>query len=473
VLSGPAALVGVRQYGVFSAGETGLTRYRKLSLVPITALLSISILAAQAPLPTKDSPRLPAWSRQIEIREQWLEKRHAMLLEMMRRRGVDWWIVVNEEFHDDPLTEFVAPPRPYAGNRDIFVFIDTGEKLRRVAISGYAEENLKKFFESWDDPRPATQVLPELYTQTSPKKIALGISASRGVQRSLTHDTYLFLAKTLGPEAEQKFVPAADLIEEYLDTRLPEEFDYYKTLVALTEVLARRSLSSEVITPGKTTTGDVRRWLYDALWAHGVRTWFQPDLRVQRRGDPGNTSRGFLAVSPEGTVIQRGDVVHLDFGITAMGLNTDWQKNAYVLKPGEKDAPEGLKQALRNTMMLQDALMLRASRPGRAAGDVYNDTMKEMQERDIEAMIYSHPLGNQGHALGASIDFRAARRPDSMSTGKTLRLGSYISIELNTRTAIPEWNGQKVFIMQEDPAYLTADGWKFFAPRQEAFYLIR
>jgi Xaa-Pro aminopeptidase len=381
--------------------------------------------------------------------------------------------VVNEEFHDDPLTEFIAPPRPYAGGRDIFVFIDAGTKLRRIAISGYAEENLKKFFESWDDPRPAAQVLPELYTQNPPKRIALGIGGSRGVTRSLTHDSYLFLAKTLGPEAEKRFVPAADLIEEYLDTRIPEELEYYKTLVQLTEVLARRSLSNEVIVPGKTTTGDVRRWLYDALWAHGVRTWFQPDLRVQRAGQPGNTSRGFLAVAPEDTVIQRGDVVHLDFGITAMGLNTDWQKNAYVLKPGEKAPPPGLVQALRNTMALQDALMLRASRPGRAAGDVYNSTMEEMTRLNIEAQIYSHPLGNQGHALGASIDFRAARRADTMSQGKLLRKGSYISIELNTRTAVPEWAGQKVFIMMEDPAYLTDDGWKFFVPRQEAFYLIR
>ena len=124
-------------------------------------------------------------------------------------------------------------------------------------------------------------------------------------------------------------------------------------------------------------------------------------------------------------------------------------------------------------MLLQDALMLRHSRPGRTAAEVYNATMDEMKQRGIEAMIYSHPLGNQGHALGASIDFRAARRPETMSQAKRLRLGSYISIELNTQTAVPEWNGQKIFVMQEDPAYLTNDGWRFFVPRQETLYLIK
>jgi len=244
--------------------------------------------------------------------------------------------------------------------------------------------------------------------------------------------------------------------------------------VALTESLTKRALSSEVITPGKTTVGEVRRWLYDALGAHGVTTWFQPDLRVQRRGATSPTSRGFLAVAPEQMVIERGDVVHVDFGITYMGLDTDWQKMAYVLREGEQDVPEGLKHAMRNTNTLQDALMRRHSRPGRLAGDVYLDTMAEMGEQKIEAMIYSHPVGAQGHGLGASIDFRSSQRQDiAQQAQKRLRAGSYISIELNTGTPVPEWDGQKVFVMMEDVAFLADDGWTFFRPRQESWYLIK
>ena len=271
-----------------------------------------------------------------------------------------------------------------------------------------------------------------------------------------------------------RFTSAADLIEEYLDTRLPEEKEHYATAVALTEYLTRRALSSEVITPGKTTVGDVRNWLYDALGAHGVRTWFQPDLRVQRRGGANATSRGFLAVASERLVIERGDVVHVDFGLTYMGLDTDWQKMAYVLREGETDVPEGLKRAMANTNALQDAVMRRHSKPGKLAGDVYLDTMAEMGERKIEAMIYSHPVGAQGHGLGASIDFRSSQRQDiAQQARRRLRGGSYISIELNTATAVPEWDGQKVFVMMEDVAWLDEDGWRFFRPRQENWYLIK
>ena len=129
-------------------------------------------------------PKLLTWSEQTRIREDFLERRQAALLPLMRKHQLDWWIVVNEEFHDDPVVQAIAPPRPYAGNRDYFVFIDAGEKgLRRVAISGYAEESLTRFFEAPSEPRPADKVFPELVAAHPPKRIGVGISGRRGVTR--------------------------------------------------------------------------------------------------------------------------------------------------------------------------------------------------------------------------------------------------------------------------------------------------
>ena len=437
------------------------------TLIRLSATLAIVI--AQ---PTLAQTVLPTWSEQIAIREGWLVKRHQMLLPMMRKHGLDMWIIVNEEFHDDPLTQLIAPPRPYTGNRDVFVFVDAGSRLRAVALTGYAEENLKRFFETSDQPRPAAQALAALYQEHKPAKIGLSIGGSRGVQRSLTKASYDFLVTAMGAEAESRFVSAADLIEEYVDTRIPEELPYYTKLVALTDEITRKAFSNDVITPGKTTVGDLRRYFYDAMWKAGVRTWFQPDLRVQRQAAPNDSSRGFLGVAAESTVVRPGDVLHVDVGITAMGFDTDWQKMAYVLRPGERDVPNGLKVALKNTNALQESLMKRHSRPGRTSAEVYDATMAEMKERGIDARIYSHPIGNHGHGLGAAIDFRSAQR-NAAALAKTLRAGSYISIELSTSTAVPQWGGQKVTVMAEDDAHLTDNGWVFFRPHQEAWYLIR
>jgi len=423
---------------------------------------ALSLTAPPSPLPM---------ARQLAVRESWLPRRYEMLLRMMRARKIGMWLVVNEEFHDDPLTALIAPPRPHVGKRDIFVFADAGDAgLARVALTGYAEENVQRFFESPNEPAAPGKALANLVARYKPASIALAIGGSRGVTRSLTHDAYQFILESIGPEAAKTIVPAEPLIEEFLDTRTADEMPHYGLLVEWTEFLARRALSNEVITPGVTTAGDVRRWLYTQSHAAGFAPWFQPDLRVQRRGGTGGTSRGFLAVAMESTVIEPGDVVHLDFGLNYMGLASDWQKMAYVLLPGETDAPAGLKRAMANTNALQDA-MARISKPGKPAGDVHAETMAEMAAKGITAQIYSHPLGNQGHGLGPSIDMRSAQREPN-APPKPLRRGSYLAMELNTRTPVAEWNGQDVTIMAEDPVYLADEGWKFFRPRQETFYLI-
>jgi Xaa-Pro aminopeptidase len=450
-------------------------------LRPVLPVLLSGLLMAAFPFATltkaqkasEPLPKLLSVREQQKVREGWLKKRlDTMLLPMMRRQKIDMWIVVNEEFHADPVTEYIAPPLPYVGRRDFFIFADRGgDKLDRIALVRYAEEHLKYFFEVLNPPgREIAATLRRVVEERKPKTIALNMGGTRGATNGLTQDAYKFLTETVGPDYASHFVPAAPLIVEYMDTRLPEELEHYRTAVALTDLLTRRAFSNEVITPGKTTVGDVRWWWLQQVSNFGLGVWFQPDLRVQRQNqDPGKTQQ-FLSVAEESTVIQRGDVIHIDCGLNYMGLSTDWQKMGYVLRNGEKDVPEGLKKALTNTNRLQDALFTHI-KPGAQGFEVYESTMADMKNLGIEAMIYSHSVGNQGHALGASIDFR---RPTTGAPPEpAFREGSYTSIELNTSTPVAEWGGQKVTMMMEDDAYLTSEGMKWFRPRQTAFYVIR
>ena len=420
----------------------------------------------------KALPKLLSLREQQGVRESWLKKRlDTMLLPMMRQQKIDMWIVTNEEFHADPVTAYIAPPLPYVGRRDFFVLADRGgDKLDRIAIVRYPEEHLKHFYEVLNPPgREIGPTLRRIIEERNPKTIALNIGGMRGATDGLTYDAHKFLTETVGPNYSSRFVSAAPLIVEYMDTRLPEELEHYRTAVAVTDVLTQRAFSNEVITPGKTTVGDVRWWFMQQVNNLGLDIWFQPDLRIQRHNrEPGKTQQ-FLSVTEESAVIQRGDVIHIDCGVNYMGLSTDWQKMGYVLRPNEKDVPEGLKKALANTNKLQDALFTHI-KPGLKGHEIYDATMADMKKLGIEAMIYSHSVGNQGHALGASIDFR---RPTAVSLEPPFREGSYTAIELNTSTPVPEWDGQKVTIMMEDDAYLTKDGMKWFRPLQTAFYVIR
>src|ERR1044072_982791 len=441
--------------------------------IVIAGLCTTSTVTAQKKTRPEPLPTLLSVREQVTLRERWLKTRlDTMLLGMMRRHKVEMWIVTNEEFHPDTITPYIAPPIPYQGRRDFFIFTDRGgDKLERIAIVRYAEEPLRAFFEILNPPgREIQSTFKNLVAERNPKTIALNMGGVRGATNGLTYDTHKYLVETLGKYAG-RFVTAAPLIVEYMDTRLPDELEHYRKAVELTEIITRRAFSNEVITPGKTTVGEVRYWWLQQMNNKGLDTWFHPDLRVQRQNQNAGKTLQFLSVADESVVIQRGDVIHIDCGLNYLGLSTDWQKMGYVLRKGEKDVPAGLQRALANTNRLQDALFTHI-KPGVEGHDVYDATMADMKVAGIEAMIYSHSIGNQGHGLGAAIDFRQPV-PGAVSYEPPFREGSYTSIELNTSTPVPEWNGQKVTIMMEDDAYLAKDGMKDFRPRQTAFYVIR
>ncbi len=437
-----------------------------LLLFAVIFLLTVSTFAqnkSNEPIPKM--PRLLTQREQINVRQIWLKKRlDTLLLPMMRKHNIAMWIVVNDEFNSDPVISHITPPIPIVGNRDVFMFVDTGEKLEKLAFISYEEEQLKNHYQFVPKSRKSLQ---ETVAKYNPKNIALNFG-TRGQQNGLSYGSFKWLVETLGAETEKKFVSSANLLTDFFDTRLPEEFEHYRTAVLVTDILTRRVFSNEVITPGKTTVGEVRWWFMQQLNNLGLTTWFQPDFRVQRKATSTEKGANFLSVTNESTVLERGDLIHIDCGLNYLGLSTDWQKHAYILNKGEKDVPAGMKKGLKNTNALQDAIF-KVARAGMTGAEVYQSAMDEMKRQNIEAMIYSHPIGTHGHGLGASIDFRKAIG----DSPERFRLGSYMSIELNTSMKLPEWNDQRITIMGEDDAVMTEKGYEFIRPRQTEFYLIR
>jgi len=225
-----------------------------------------------------------------------------------------------------------------------------------------------------------------------------------------------------------------------------------------------------VITPGKTTSEDVVWWLRQQVNDLGLGEWFPASVSVQR---PGMGPREFAATADRSpVVIQRGDHLHTDFGISAMGLATDTQHVGYVLKPGESDAPEGLRAALASSNRLQD-LLLERMKPGRTGNDVLADTLAAMKAAGIEGTVYTHPIGDRGHGAGPLIGLWD-RQEGVPGRGDALLLPStWFSIELQATTPAPEWAGQPVRSAQEEDAVLNADGtMSWILPRQTRYHLV-
>src|SRR5207237_6234458 len=129
----------------------------------------------------------------------------------------------------------------------------------------------------------------------------------------------------------------------------------------------------------------------------------------------------------------------------------------YVLRPGEEDAPEGLRKALANANALQDMTM-EEIRPGRTGNEILGATLARMKARGIQGSVYSHPIGLHGHGAGPLIglwDYQdgVPGRGDVAVTPRT-----WFSIELQATTPVPEWGGQPVRSAQEADVIVGADG---------------
>jgi Xaa-Pro aminopeptidase len=421
-------------------------------------------------------PELLGVGDQYYLRMEWLKKKHEQLLPMMRKHKIGMWIIPEGTFDRDPLTHYVAPTRSFS-HGVTHIFVDgSDEGLKRYSTYAHPTFDYTGFFEMLpEDYGEELRKIDEMY---KPKTIGLAFGGGRGHNSSLTYDAYHYIARALGPSGEERFVPAKDLIEEYVDTRLPEELDEYRKLVQATVILAQRAFSNEVIKPGVTTTADLKWWFDQqvASWGVGAELWFTTNTNVQRfNPETGQIERHANPSgvdSPDRRPYQRGDLITIDCGIDYIGFKSDIQRVAYILNEGETDVPEGLKVALQNRNRVSEAY-LTAPRPGMTGREAAAAIEKDLESVDFEYTLGCHSIGYHGHALGPGI--RSTKSPyNPLRESKSpLRLGSYMAVEGDVSTAIPEWNGQKVRISYEDDGVLTEQGYVYIAPVQKEWYLIR
>lgn len=360
----------------------------------------------------------------------------------------------------------------------IYVFNDGGgsKGVERLALGGDSNGGLYTVYRDPDTPAHEIygdgqwRTLRKLVDARKPANIAIDISPVHAFSDGLTVSMRDKLTEALGPDNAKLIVPAELLALEYQDMRVPEMLPAYQAMMREVHEMIGRAFSNEVIVPGKTTDDDVVWWLRQQVNDRGYGTWFQPSVMVQRRG----AAKGLdFLKKGQGITIERGDVLHTDFGITAMRLNTDTQHMGYVLREGETDVPAGLKAALRNGNKLQD-IVLERLRPGAIGNEILKDAIAAMGRAGIKGTIYSHPIGDHGHAAGPLIGLWDRQEGVPGRGDVPVIAESWFSIELSAWTKIPEWDGQEVQMGLEEDAVVDAQGKPAWVlSRQTQFHMVK
>ncbi len=350
-----------------------------------------------------------------------------------------------------------------ARRRTILVFTDRGRT--RHAVTRYAVGDL--FPAAWD---PATEpnqwdAVTQLLRTANPMNI--DVSSRFALADGMSHTEHGLLVAGLGDLAT-RIVPGEPLAIGWLETRTTDEVHAFRKACAIAHSILRTALSPVVVTPGETTTLDVEWWLRERTSELRLGTWFHPTVSVQRDSTP---HQGTFAHHPADDVIQPGDLIHIDFGIEYLGMNTDQQQHAYVLLPGETAAPAGLTRALAVTNRLQDLLMAEFA-VGRTGNEILSAARTAAAEAGIDATIYTHPLGVHGHAAGPTIGLWDQQEGVPGSGDYPMYADTAYSIELSAASTVPEWDDQTVRIMLEEDAFFDGTSVVFMDGRQEEFWLI-
>lgn len=385
---------------------------------------------------------------------------------ILRERGVDMWIVVARENFEEPVMASMLDAKSFAARRrTILVFYDPGggRPVERLTVSRYGMGG--QFAPAWESAKAPDQwkALAAIVAARGPKRIAINSSAASAYADGMTLSAWEEMNAALAPADRAKLVRDDTLAIRWLESRTAGELAAYPRIVATAQAIIAEGFSNRAIVPGRTTSADLVWWYREKIAALKLETWFQPSVGIQRAG-----AKGML----EGdTVIRPGDMLWVDFGIVTERLATDTQHLAYVLKPGETEAPAGLRAGLAAANRLQDITMA-AFRAGDSGNAILARARAAAIAAGIEPSIYSHPVGFHGHAAGSAIGFWDNQGPDPRGEG-LVRAGTTWSIELMAKAPVPEWGGQVVEFRQEEDAVFDGRQVRWLNGRQMGFYLVR
>jgi Xaa-Pro aminopeptidase len=418
---------------------------------------------------------LPEIKRAMVVDEILENRFNNLLPQLMDASDIDMWIVISREYNEDPVIKTMLPATWLnARRRTILLFYrdKTNNTIEKLAVARYNVG--KSIVSSWDKEKEPNQWkrLMELISERNPKKIGLNFSKDHNIADGLDKTDYDEFMQNLPKSFQKRVVSAEQLAVRWIETRTEREMVIYNQLVDITHDIIAEAFSEKVITPGVTTTTEVEWWMRQKVTDLGLETWFHPTVDVQRSKEDLVGHLYSFSGRPDDMVILPGDLLHCDFGITYLRLNTDCQELAYVLKPEEKAAPDFLINGLKDGNRVQDFLTGNMV-AGKTGNEILAKSLSDAKAAGLRPSIYTHPLGLYGHSAGTTIGMWDAQGGVMKDDGENYPLNpnTVYAIELNTTITIPEWN-RDIRIMLEEAGFFGANGFRYVNGRQKELMLI-
>ena len=436
-----------------------MAKYILLAIVIVISTLSFS-----------QTPRILSQREQAKVMDALLDERlHTILPKLMRREGIDLWVVMSREYNEDPIIKTMLPATWMSARRTTMLVIfdrGTDKEMEYIAVSKYDVGSV--FKRAWDPEHQPDQwlQLAKIIDERNQKKIGINKAEYYGHADGLTANDYEKFLKVVNKKFHSQIVSAEKLAVGWLETRSEKEMVIYQQICRIAHEIIQEGFSDQVIQPGVTTLEDVVWWYRERIKELKLDTWFHPSVSVQRSEPDAIFTKRLIPI-----VILPGDLLHVDFGITYLRLNTDTQQHAYILKPLEADAPDYLKKAFAQGNKLQDILTQNFD-VGKTGNKILEESRSQAIHQGLTPSIYTHPIGYHGHAAGSTIGMWDAQNGVPFTGEYPMNYNTAYSIELNVTVYIKEWKKEIQIKLEEDGFFDEANGFHYIDGRQTELILI-
>lgn len=439
-------------------------RYLPLSVSLTLSFVFCAAMTSPASAAGTAVPNILDMATRANLIDTWLEDRvQNVLPALMRRENIDLWLIVGREYNEDPVLKTMLPATWLSARRRTMLLIhDPGEEqpLETLAVARYDVGSV--FKQAWDPEQETDQWrrLAELITERNPTRIGVNLSSDFALADGLAKTEYDLLSAALPAAFRSRIVSAERLAVGWLETRTPAEMIVYQQICAIAHQIIAEGLSEAVVQPGVTKVSDVQWWYRERVRELKLTSWFHPSVSIQRPD----------AAETKPVLILPGDLLHVDFGITYLRLNTDTQQHAYLLKPGESEAPGYLRAALATGNRLQDILTGNFI-TGRTGNEILKAAREQAIREGIEPSIYTHSIGYHGHAAGPTIGLWDQQDGVPGRGDYPLYPNTAHSIELAAIFEPPGWS-KEMRIKLEENAFFDGKSVRYIDGRQTELHLI-
>lgn len=402
------------------------------------------------------------------LKDELLEDRFQNLLpQLMDESNLDMWLLISREYNEDPVLKTMLPARWLnARRRTMILFYRNKEQntLERIAVARY--DIGKSIKSAWNKEQEPNQwkALSDIIAKRNPAKIGINYSKHFALADGLVKTDYEELVKNFPDSLNSRIVSAEKLAIAWLETRTEKEMILFKKLVKITHDIIDITFSEKVIEPGKTTTEDLVWYLRQKVTDMGLETWFHPTIDIQRSNQKLKSHIYSFTKGEKDKIIQKGDLLHCDFGITYIGLNTDCQQHAYVLKDAETAVPEFLAKAFKKGNRLQD-ILTSSMQEGKTGNEILLSSLNRAKKEGLRPSIYTHPLGKYGHSAGTTIGMWDSQGGVPFNGDYSLHKNTTYAIELNVTVTLPEWQ-KDIRIMLEEAGFFGDNTFEYVNERQ-------